>query len=309
MEFIVTRTHSQFKMSSTSEHKELPHNVVVEERVRMTAHITKKFEDLPLTIEHQLYPKELPWPTKTDVVCWHDCHPFDGMPFPLVSRYCYERKIAVCFGNFCSPNCGRAYAVEHRPLSYQHSLVHYTYILWKSFGIPPEKCTGIANPRECLLMFGGTQTIQEFRSDFTLSRRLRINDVSFCIQNVTIVEVLPDHQESDIQVNSSLDTDGGKIGREARIITMANDVIARELSRAAKRKHMPVQRTAVGAPEAASMGHQIENDNDDASQVHTSLLDEYIGALAMTHGNAEDAAKMLLSGVQTKRDKKPTEKF
>ena len=288
-------------MSSNSEQNNASAQNVVEEKVRMTAHITKKFEDLPLTIEHQLYPKEKPWPLKTNVVCWHDCHPFDGMPFPLVSRYCYERKIAVCFGNFCSPNCGRAYAIEHRPLSYQHSLVHYTYILWKSFGIPPEKCSGIANPRECLLMFGGTQTIQEFRSDFTLSKRLRVNDVSFCIQNVTIVEVLPDHQESNGQVNSSFDANDVKSGREARIATMAHDVITRELSRATKRKNTHAQRTSIGA---ATMGPETEQEHDDTNQVHTSLLEEYIGALAMTHGNTEDAAKMMLSGSQTKRDKK-----
>ena len=258
---------------------------VVEEVVNMTGIVAKRFEDLPMRIDHPLYENNKPWPRKTNVVCWHDCHPFDGMPVPFVSRYCHETKQVVCFGNFCSPNCARAYAIEHKPLSYQHVLVYYTYILTKSFGIPPEDCSAIANPRECLVMFGGTQSIHEFRKEFSFPRRFRVDEVSFKIQNLSICEVLPDINQIDQGLDSST-----RLDKETKVCEIATSIIAQRDS--SKRKEQTCNQ-----PNHGVIGKQ------------TSLLEIYVDALQSTDGDIDLAKQLLLNAacvpksVQTKRTK------
>jgi hypothetical protein len=165
--------------------------------------LQRQFEAKPVHIQHNLYESGAKWPTRTDVWCFHCAHPFATMPVPLVSRYDYERRQAVCFGNFCSPNCGRAYAQEHRPLSWSQAMIFYTKMLSECFGIPVDTPGRAAWPKERLKVFGGDLTIEEFRAGFATPLVLRVENVSFCIQNLSIVEVVADEGERDADESES----------------------------------------------------------------------------------------------------------
>ena len=162
---------------------------VVESDVRST--LQRQFESRPVRVDHPLYKPDAPWPCRTDVWCFHCCHPFSTMPVPLVARYDHDRHLAVCFGNFCSPNCGRAYAQEHRPMSWGQAMVFYTHILSECFGIPVDSAGRSAWPKERLRVFGGDLTIEEFRAGFATPLVLRVENVAFCMQNLSIFQVLP----------------------------------------------------------------------------------------------------------------------
>jgi hypothetical protein len=66
-----------------------------------------------------------------------------------------------------------------------------------SFGISPDTDGKIAWPNERLTMFGGDMEIAEFRKDFSSPRFFRVETISFCLQNVSIVEVLPDNSQDE----------------------------------------------------------------------------------------------------------------
>jgi hypothetical protein len=180
-------------------------NVPVVESDTMTT-LQRQFEARPIRIDHNLYKSNAPWPTKTDVWCFHCAHPFNTMPVPMVARYDHDRSLAVCFGNFCSPNCGRAYALDHRPLSWSQAVGFYTKILRDCFGIPAETRGRAAWPKERLKTFGGDLTIEEFREGFSTPLVMRVENVSFCMQNLSIVEVSPD-RGSGVPVGIQEDTD------------------------------------------------------------------------------------------------------
>lgn len=164
-----------------------PNVPVIESDMRTT--LQRQFENTAIKIDHNLYKADTPWPQQTNVWCFHCAHPFDTMPVPLVARYDHGRALAVCFGNFCSPNCGRAYAQDHRPISWSQAMVFYTKILSDCFGIPVETHGRAAWPKERLKVFGGDLSIEEFRAGFSTPLVMRVENVSFCMQNLTIVEV------------------------------------------------------------------------------------------------------------------------
>lgn len=96
----------------------------------------------------------------TDALCWWCAHSFDGIPRFIPTKFDPVRKRFQVTGNFCSWGCARA-AVS-RDLIYAgcienlHNLV--SVIHGRRYDIHP------APPREALKAFGGTMTIEEFRS-------------------------------------------------------------------------------------------------------------------------------------------------
>ena len=104
-------------------------------------------------------PTIAPWPAKTSVCCWHCCHPFGQQPVPLATKHDSRKDAFEVFGTFCSFNCAKTYAREHR-LSDEVNLS--TTLLRKRW---TGKLTPLpaAPPRASLEMFGGPMSITQFR--------------------------------------------------------------------------------------------------------------------------------------------------
>ena len=285
------------------------------EKVSMIGILRQTYENMPVRIEHCLYRNGQTWPKSTKIYCWHDCHSFDTMPVPLVSRYCTERRLAVCFGVFCSPNCARAYAIEHRPVSYQQSLVHYTYILWKSFGILPEDQGGIALPRERINTFGGDIDIVEFRKSFSSPSVYRVEDITFCVQNICIVEVISDMSDTENV------EDGMVASREGtKIPEIASKIIQSERHFKSKES----QKVRVTESVTRKTGHTDDDDDDDDDDdvvynndkeepssgdenavdksMDESVLDAYTRALQFTNGDVDAACNIVIDNSTERRN-------
>ena len=99
------------------------------------------------------------------VCCWWCCHKFDTKKLSLPISYNGQLKKFEVYGTFCSFSCMKAYN-KNDNLSNKNN--RYTLItmmmnqMIEDYNISNN--ISIAPPRECLKMFGGTMTIEEFRN-------------------------------------------------------------------------------------------------------------------------------------------------
>lgn len=122
------------------------------------------------------------WPEKTNVVCWHDCHPFTttpvGIPQTMINH------TFVCSGNFCSYNCAKKYLCPNMNDEDDMSGVYVNTDIFVGdshgdklqllellchleTGSPLTEIIKPAGSRLALKMFGGNKTIEEFRESFS----------------------------------------------------------------------------------------------------------------------------------------------
>lgn len=119
------------------------------------------------------------WPEKTDVHCWWCCHKFDSCPCTMPTKYDPLRKRFTFSGIFCSWNCVKANNFEMGDhLKYQRSelitlLIQQIYGITKAINIKP------APPRQCLKMFGGYLSIDEFRNNNSYVESYKINLLNY----------------------------------------------------------------------------------------------------------------------------------
>jgi hypothetical protein len=119
------------------------------------------------------------WPDKTNVCCWWCCHTFDTTPCTLPLKYDSLRKRYTFTGIFCSWNCTKAYNFhknDHK--KYERGqlislLVKQLYSITDSINIKT------APFRECLKMFGGYMSIDEFRDGFSVVDSYHLNLINF----------------------------------------------------------------------------------------------------------------------------------
>jgi hypothetical protein len=107
---------------------------------------------------------DAPWPDKTDVLCWHCCHAFDGPPvgIPIDDNQHLYRLV----GNFCSFNCAYAYALgDGNHITDYAAGCRLKVMAHTLFDIDPVSIRA-APDRLCLDAFGGCMTIDEFRANF-----------------------------------------------------------------------------------------------------------------------------------------------
>jgi len=211
------------------------------------------------------------------------------MPVPLVSRYDHDRRLPVGFGNFCSPNCARAYAIEHRPLSWSQAMCFYSVILRDSFGISPEDSTRPAYPKERLSVFGGDLSIEEFRAGFSTPTVLRVESVTFCMQNLSLVEVSPDQGRG---VSVGMAENGDEEAEDGK-------------------EHGRLQALAACVISKARKKQQDKQDKDEKDQVLGALEDsDEDGEVSASHGSSrhENGASILAAFVQNLRAFKGDEK-
>lgn len=105
--------------------------------------------------------------SEDELVCWHCTFTFDNFPLSMPFYYDSIKGLFKSKGYFCSFNCMKAYAFSN---SFKLSgnciplIQHLHNVLTKN---DKNKCFMISRspPREALIKFGGTMSIEEFRKD------------------------------------------------------------------------------------------------------------------------------------------------
>lgn len=99
--------------------------------------------------------KDLKWPIKWDGWCGWDCHPFDGIPIPIVRRDPLGNPDKVVISDaqswFCSPNCMKAYLMWLGTAHAYETLSQMKVVLRNFLGIDQEYAAAL--PREMLYCF------------------------------------------------------------------------------------------------------------------------------------------------------------
>lgn len=106
------------------------------------------------------------WLEKVNIKCWWCCHTFDDVPLGFPIKYKEDTKKFLVKGCFCSIACLLSYDKSSlRKLSNSdnsYSLIRFMYT--KLYGKSAFDKLIPAPPRESLIEFGGTLTIDEFRN-------------------------------------------------------------------------------------------------------------------------------------------------
>lgn len=110
------------------------------------------------------------WPQSTTICCWHDCHPFEGVPIPIPkSKHHNTYKV---FGVVCSGQCGVAYILGKNTYDQQLQLMLFKSMLIDVFDMSPDDAYSLdaAPPTIFLRMFGGHLDIDAFRQRSLVAR-------------------------------------------------------------------------------------------------------------------------------------------
>lgn len=102
------------------------------------------------------------WPTSTGVWCWWCCHPFDGVPIPLPTRYDEGADVFDVRGIFCCWGCVKAYNHEHT--GYRRGIVENLITLLHKRLMGRIERIKSSPPRCALEVFGGSMSIDQFRN-------------------------------------------------------------------------------------------------------------------------------------------------
>lgn len=128
--------------------------------VDCTLFVRDEMERLTKHIQHSDFKI---WPP-TGVACLHDCHPFNSVPIPLVHKFDERKSVYHVYGVFCSPNCAKAYVIEHESGLVSRRMADFLSMLRNVYGIGGN--IKPAPPRIRLRMFGGELDIETFRTQF-----------------------------------------------------------------------------------------------------------------------------------------------
>jgi hypothetical protein len=132
------------------------------------------------------------WPEKTDIHCWWCCNKFDCVPCTMPTKYDPLRKRFNFTGIFCSWNCVKANNFNmNDQLKYQRSEL-ITLLIQKLYGITSAVNIKPAPPRQCLKMFGGYLSIDEFRNNNlgVESYKMNLLNYNFIYPEVTELNVI-----------------------------------------------------------------------------------------------------------------------
>jgi hypothetical protein len=99
-----------------------------------------------------------------NVHCWWCCHDFDHQPIGIPDNY--REEIFSTYGYFCSFNCAKAYNLDY--IENKTSEKNCLIMMLKKKLTGEDSFIKPASPRQTLIMFGGHQTIDEFRKDFKM---------------------------------------------------------------------------------------------------------------------------------------------
>lgn len=111
---------------------------------------------------------------KNDLRCYYCHHHFDNLPFYLPIDYCSILDRYKVFGNFCSPNCVKAYGLNSKTLCNKSYLIgqFYRKIFGPNFRILP--AANIYSLQE----YGGNMSIEEFRNNNYRNNKYTLNNLN-----------------------------------------------------------------------------------------------------------------------------------
>jgi hypothetical protein len=112
--------------------------------------------------------------TKSDIKCYYCHNHFNNIPFYLPYEYSTTLDRYKLFGNFCSPNCVKAYCMASKTFDKKTYIIgqFYRKLFGRDFSIKPA-------PSICLLKdYGGSLTIEEFRKSFYSNKRYTLNNIN-----------------------------------------------------------------------------------------------------------------------------------
>jgi len=101
---------------------------------------------------------------QTDMHCWWCCHKFEHQSIGIPDLY--RDDIFHTYGYFCSFNCAKSYNLDY--IENKTDERNCLLMMFKKKLINEDSFIKPANPRQSLKMFGGHQTIDEFRKDFRM---------------------------------------------------------------------------------------------------------------------------------------------
>jgi len=99
-----------------------------------------------------------------NIHCWWCCHPFDHLPIGLPDNF--KENMYHTYGYFCSFNCAKTYNIDNPDNRTEEK--NCLLLSLKKNLTNDDSFIKAANPRQCLKMFGGHQTIDEFKRDFKI---------------------------------------------------------------------------------------------------------------------------------------------
>jgi hypothetical protein len=159
------------------------------------------------TRQVRVRPAEGDWPSSTDRWCWYCCHPFQGTPLPMPTKYDDKREVFHVMGTFCSWSCMKGFNLDSS--SYMKPVNANNIALFH------KKCTGSlarirsAPPRQCLSVFGGGMSIDEFRAGH--SREYQVLPERMILHSHHTVDEAYLQQRSEQQLKRAAKTDLGAV--------------------------------------------------------------------------------------------------
>ncbi len=105
--------------------------------------------------------------------CFNCCHPFENEPVYLPTKKLSNGDWNVT-DNFCSWECAKTYNRDYKHDMDKQSRYGLLYSMYTALTGKTDKIS-FAPPRECLSVFGGTMSIEEFRSSFRKRNCIKTN--------------------------------------------------------------------------------------------------------------------------------------
>ena len=109
---------------------------------------------------------EHPW-QPNGTLCWHCCHDHGDHPIPMPLDYDERRRTYKVLGTFCSFACMTAYCRDSKMHAAMGKRGMAIFQLWREMTKSTSPKIPRAPPRQFLDVFGGTMSIDEFRSAST----------------------------------------------------------------------------------------------------------------------------------------------
>ena len=139
------------------------------------------------------------WITNTNICCWWCCHQFENSPCSIPSKY--KNNLFHVYGCFCSFNCALSYNFN-TPNDKKWERVSLLYLLYKKIHNVKNISLKYAPDRECLKMFGGIMSIEEFRNSKNKSYQIVYPPMTYIIPQLEETEVIT---KSKINKDSSIE--------------------------------------------------------------------------------------------------------
>ena len=132
---------------------------------------------------------------KREISCWHCCESMENVeePIPLPRTYDQVERVYHVYGSTCSPECAKAYVIEHTTFDRGEHLNTLTHMLREVYSIT----TPIVEtpPRPALLRFGGVFDPSKTRRRDVKCRVIEPPFVSYCM---VAEEVMQQKQEDTV---------------------------------------------------------------------------------------------------------------